>query len=88
MPANLNSPPLRLARLCLCALLAFSAACNRQESGPGDSTAQSGAKRYALKGNVVSVDKDVYKRQILASCTNMLNPGVSITLIFVLPHST
>jgi protein SCO1/2 len=58
MPANLNSPPLRLARLCLCALLAFSAACNRQESGPGDSTAQSGAKRYALKGNVVSVDKN------------------------------
>ncbi len=25
---------------------------------------------------------------ILASWTNMLNPGVSITLIFVLPHST
>jgi len=58
MPAHLNSPSSRLARLCLCALLAFSAACNRQESAPGNSTAQSGAKRYTLKGKVVSVDKN------------------------------
>ena len=58
MPANQHSPSSRLARLCLCALLAFSAACRRPESVPGATAAQSGAKRYALKGNVVSVDKN------------------------------
>jgi len=51
-----NSPP-RLTLSCLCALLAFSAACNRAPSQPA-ATAQSTAKRYALKGKVVSVDKN------------------------------
>src|SRR5579863_6245016 len=40
-----------LAQVCLCAALAFSAACNR---GP----AQSATKRYAFKGKVMSVDKN------------------------------
>ena len=43
-----NSPALRLAALFLSALLAFSAACNRSPS----------AKRYSLKGKVISVDKN------------------------------
>jgi protein SCO1/2 len=37
-------------------LLALSTACNRQQSGSSD--ASSGAKRYSLKGKVVSVDKN------------------------------
>ncbi len=53
---NLNSPSWRLALVWLCALLIFSAACNRGPSQPA-ATAQSAAKRYALKGKVVSIDK-------------------------------
>lgn len=53
MPAHSNSSS-RIALFCLCALLVFSAACNR-----GKSQAESpGAKRYSLKGKVVSVDKN------------------------------
>jgi protein SCO1/2 len=37
-------------------LLALSIACNRQQSG--SSGASSGAKRYALKGKVISIDKN------------------------------
>jgi Cu/Ag efflux protein CusF len=50
-------PSTTSALLCLCALLAFLPACNHgKQPAPADS--QSGAKRYALKGTVVSVDKN------------------------------
>jgi protein SCO1/2 len=52
MSTNLNLPSPRLALLCLCALLAFSSACSRGPSQPA------AAKRYALKGKVISVDKN------------------------------
>lgn len=57
MPNRFNSRSPRLKLFCLCALLAFSATCNRGISEPGAPNAQSAAKRYALKGKVVSVDK-------------------------------
>jgi protein SCO1/2 len=41
-----------------CAVLSFSVACNRGKSQAGNATTQSGAKRYALKGKVISVDKN------------------------------
>jgi Cu/Ag efflux protein CusF len=44
-----------LALLCLCALLEC-AACNPQAPPPAAQT-QAGAKRYSLKGKVISVDK-------------------------------
>jgi Cu/Ag efflux protein CusF len=47
----------RLASFCLFALLAFSAACNRGTSQPGTLNPQSAAKRYPLKGKVISIDK-------------------------------
>jgi protein SCO1/2 len=45
-----------LALFFLCALLAFSGACNRAPSQPATSAAS--AKRYSLKGKVISVDKN------------------------------
>src|SRR5271154_1569810 len=54
----LNSALSRLALLCLCTVLAFSTACNREKSQPTSATSQPGAKRYALKGNVISIDKN------------------------------
>ncbi len=58
----LNSSPSRLALFCLCALLAFSAACNRGPSQP--TTAQTAAKRYLLKGKVISIDKQAHAANI------------------------
>ncbi|MFZ0143708.1 MAG: SCO family protein [Candidatus Sulfotelmatobacter sp.] len=58
MPMNPNSLSPRLALFCLCALLVVSAACNRAPSGPGATNAQSGVKRFAFKGKVMSVDKN------------------------------
>ena len=46
------------ALLCLCALFAFIPACNRAKPPLGSANSQSGVKRYALKGTVVSVDKN------------------------------
>jgi protein SCO1/2 len=57
MATNLNSSSSRIALFCLCALLAFSAACNRGKSQPDAANAQAGAKRYSLKGKVISVEK-------------------------------
>ena len=51
MPNNFKSSSLLFF---LCAVLAFSAACNRGPSSPNSSTA---TKRYSLKGKVVSIDK-------------------------------
>jgi protein SCO1 len=47
----------RLALLSLCALLIFLAACNRGKS-QAENTSASSAKRYALKGKVISIDKN------------------------------
>jgi protein SCO1 len=55
MLSKFNSS-LRLALFCVCALLAFSAACNRGPAQPG-ATSSSTAKRYPLKGKVISIDK-------------------------------
>ena len=46
-----------VALLCVFGLLAFSAACNRGASQPATANSQSAAKHYALKGQVVSIDK-------------------------------
>jgi Cu/Ag efflux protein CusF len=56
MPDKLNSLSPHLALFCLFALLTLSPACNR---GPSQPTAnpQSAAKRYPLKGKVISVDR-------------------------------
>lgn len=58
MHNNSNSSRRRIALFYLCALLAFSAACSRGPSRVSSTSSQSGAKRYALKGKVVSVDKN------------------------------
>src|SRR5208283_4227898 len=55
MNNRLNPAPQRAALLCLVALLAFSAACNRAQ--PTTANPQSAAKRYPLNGKVISVDK-------------------------------
>src|ERR1700733_9329846 len=60
MPITPHSPSSRLVLFCLC-LLAFSAACNHGSSQSGSSqsstSVQSSAKRYSLKGQVISIDK-------------------------------
>jgi Cu/Ag efflux protein CusF len=45
------------ALFCVFAMLAFSAACNRGASRPATANSQSAAKHYALKGQVISIDK-------------------------------
>jgi Cu/Ag efflux protein CusF len=57
MPDKFNSLPSLLALICLCALVALSAACNRGKSQPRAANPQATAKRYAFKGKVVSIDK-------------------------------
>jgi Cu/Ag efflux protein CusF len=57
MKNQLNSSPPRLTLLCLFALLTFPAACNRAPSQPRTANPQSSPKRYALKGKVISIDK-------------------------------
>jgi Cu/Ag efflux protein CusF len=46
-----------VALFCVCAFLAFSAACNRGASQPATANSPSAAKHYALKGQVVSINK-------------------------------
>ncbi len=58
MTAPFDSSSRSLASCCLCILFVFSAACNREKSQPGGANSQSSAKRYALKGKVISVDKN------------------------------
>jgi protein SCO1/2 len=53
MPNRSDSCSGRLPLLCVCVLFVFSAACNR---GPSQSGANA-AKRYALKGKIISIDK-------------------------------
>jgi protein SCO1/2 len=57
MPNKRKSSFPRLAILFLCALLVFSSACNRGTSQPGAANSSTSAKRYPLKGKVISVDK-------------------------------
>jgi protein SCO1 len=52
-----NSSTQRIALLCLLALLIFPTACNRGTSQPATASPQSAAQRYALKGKVISIDK-------------------------------
>jgi Cu/Ag efflux protein CusF len=47
-----------LALFSLCVLLVVSAACNHAPSQRGATNAQSSVKRYALKGKVISIDKN------------------------------
>lgn len=56
MRHKLNLLSLHSVLFFLCTLLALSAACNHLKLQP--STAQSAAKRYSLKGKVISVDKN------------------------------
>ena len=58
MTSPFHSSSRSLAFFCLCGLFAFSAACNREKSQTQSTASQSSAKRYALKGKVVSVDKN------------------------------
>jgi Cu/Ag efflux protein CusF len=55
MPCKFNrsSPCL----LCLCAVLASSAACSHPPSQPAAVTASTATRRYPFKGKVISVDK-------------------------------
>ena len=57
MRQKLNSLSIHSALFVLCALLTPSAGCNRSEPQTSAATAQS-AKRYSLKGKVISVDKN------------------------------
>jgi Cu/Ag efflux protein CusF len=58
MQRTLN-PRLPLAALFfLCALLPFSAACNRGKPPAASTPSQPGTKRYSLKGKVISIDKN------------------------------
>jgi len=70
----------RPAFLCLCVLLAFSAACNRGPSQP-TSTTQSTAKRYSLKGKVISIDKQVHA----ANINNEPIPGFMDSMVMSYP---
>jgi Cu/Ag efflux protein CusF len=57
MPDKPNSSLQRIALSC--ALLTFSLACNRTPAPqPAAANSKPGAKRYALKGKVISVDKN------------------------------
>jgi protein SCO1/2 len=56
MPLKLNSSSPHLALLCLFALLIPSTSCNRGSSQPSPANLQP-AKRYELKGKVVTVDR-------------------------------
>jgi protein SCO1/2 len=56
MPNKFNSIPASFALCWLCASLAFSVACTSKPSQPAASSAA--AKRYALKGKIISIDKN------------------------------
>lgn len=64
MSIKFNSLSLTLALFCVCAGLVTFAACNRSPSQPSAANQQSGAKRYALKGKVVSIDKQAASANI------------------------
>jgi Cu/Ag efflux protein CusF len=55
-PLNLTSS--RLVLFCLCVFLAFSVACSHGKPPASTAISPSSAKRYSLKGKVISVDKN------------------------------
>src|ERR1039457_1069909 len=57
LDSSLRVSSRRFLLFALCALLTFSVACSRGKS-PENATTQSPAKRYALKGKIISVDKN------------------------------
>jgi protein SCO1 len=76
-----------LALFCLISLLAFSAACTREPSQPGAANRQSAAKRYSLKGKVISIDKNA----ATANIDNEPIPGFMDAMVMpytVKPSST
>jgi protein SCO1/2 len=53
-----NSSLLHFALVCLCSLLAFFGGCSRGPSQPATTSSQFAAKRYSLKGRVISIHKE------------------------------
>jgi protein SCO1/2 len=58
MADNFRFYPPCIVLFCICSVLAFSSACSRDKSQSGATSSQSGVKRYAFKGKVISVDKN------------------------------
>jgi Cu/Ag efflux protein CusF len=81
MPHRLNSLSPHLALFYLLALLTLSAACNRGTPQPATTNPQPAAKRYALKGKVVSVDKQAGT----ANITNEPIPGFMDPMVMPYP---
>jgi Cu/Ag efflux protein CusF len=81
MPHKLNSLSPQLALFCLLALLTLSPACNRGTSQPTTANPQSAAKRYPLKGKVISVDKQTG----LANINNEPIPGFMDPMVMPYP---
>jgi protein SCO1/2 len=81
MPHKLNSSSAQLALLCLFFLLTLSAACNRETSQPASTNAPAAAKRYALKGKVISLDKQAGT----ASINNEPIPGFMDPMVMPYP---
>ena len=77
----LKSFAYRLAFLYLFALLTLSAACNRGTPQPATTNPQPAAKRYALKGKVISVDKQAGT----ANITNEPIPGFMDPMVMPYP---
>jgi hypothetical protein len=73
---TLSRSPL-LSLVCLCALLAVSAGCNREASQPGDANAQSATKHYLLTGRVISI----HRQAGMAIIDNDLSPGFMDAMI-------
>jgi Cu/Ag efflux protein CusF len=78
---QLRLSPQRLASFCLFALLTLSAACNRPTSQPTTANSQLAAKRYPLKGKVVSLDKQAGA----ANINNEPIPGFMDAMIMPYP---
>jgi Cu/Ag efflux protein CusF len=57
MTIQINSSAQRVALFCVFVLLNLSAACNRGTPQPASTIPPAAAKRYALKGKVISLDK-------------------------------
>ncbi len=79
MPNKLNQSSSRLAPFFLCALLAFSVACNRQKTELSPTHTQ--AQRYALKGKVISIDKQAGT----ANIDNQPIPGFMDAMVMSYP---
>ena len=81
MPDKLNSLSPHLALLILCALLTLSPACNRGTPQPTTANPQPAAKRYPLKGTVISVDKQAGS----ANISNEPIPGFMDPMVMPYP---